>query len=84
MIDVWPITLWGLFKTMFIGSAVVEFNVTLLMCNGKQFDHIKIDLNEGICITTDENSNEVEIWIEKNNKRNMDMQGYPVTDYSYQ
>ena len=69
---------------MFIGSAVVEFNVILLKGNGKQIDHIQTDLNERICITTDENSNDVEIWIEENKKRNMDMQGYPVTDYSYQ
>ena len=48
----------------------------------KTFAYIQMDINNNICIVTDENPNEVKAWIEKNEKRKLDRHGYPVTAYS--
>ena len=64
MIDVGTITPWYLFKMMFTGIPVAEFNVILFKASGKTFEFIQADFNEKICIA-DENYDEVKAWKEK-------------------
>ena len=63
MIDVVPITLWELFKTLCTGNELMEFNYIIFKVNGKNFAYIQTDINEKICIVTDENFDEVKAWI---------------------
>ena len=72
MIDVGPITLWELFKTMFMGNTVSEFNDILFKATRKKISFIQTYLNEKICIATDENYDEVTAWKENNENRKLD------------
>ena len=82
MIDVGPITPWELFKTLCMGTALVGFNDILFKAKGGTFEFIQVYFNEKICLA-DKKYAEVKSWKEKNNKRNLEKQGYPVTAYSY-
>ena len=82
MIDVVPITLWDLFKTLCMGKAFTEFNDILFKASRKTFKFIQEDFNKKICLA-DEKSKEVKVWKEKNDKRDMERRGYQVTLYSY-
>ena len=42
-----------------------------------------MDINNNICIVTDENPNEVKAWIEKNDKQKLEGGCYPVIAYYY-
>ena len=55
MINVGPITQWELFKTLFTGTAVAEFNDIIFKASGKTFEFIPEDFNSKICLA-DENS----------------------------
>ena len=65
IINVGPITLWELFKTLCTGMAVAELNDIFFKASGNTFEFIQEDLNEKICLT-DENSKEVKAWKENN------------------
>ena len=57
-IDVGPITLWDLFKTLCMGTVVAEFNDILFNSIRKTFKVIQAYFNKKMCIA-DEKSNEV-------------------------
>ena len=65
MIDVELITPRKLFKTLCMGTAFAEFNNILFKASRKQFEFIQADFNKKIYLT-DERSNEVKAWKEKN------------------
>ena len=64
MIDMEPITPWGIFNMLYTGTVVAEFNNVILKASGKTFEFIQADFNEKIWLA-DENSDEVKSWKEK-------------------
>ena len=80
MINVGTITLWEMFKMLCTGTDVAKFNNILFKASGKTFEIIQEDFNKKICLTN-ENSEEVKAWKERNNKQKLNMQVYPVTAY---
>ena len=79
MINVGPITTWDLFNMLCTGTAVTEFIDILFKDSGETFEFIQKYFNEKTCLA-DENYEEVKAWKEKNDKNNLEIQGYPVTD----
>ena len=82
IIDVGPITPWDMFKMLCTGMAVTEFNDILFKASGKTFEFIQAYFNENICLAY-ESSDEVNSWKERNYRRKLERQRYPVTAYSY-
>ena len=74
MINVGPITPWELFKMLWTGMVVVEFNDILFKARRKVFEFIQADFNENICLA-DEGSDEVKARKEKNDKQKLERQG---------
>ena len=64
------------------GTAVAEFNEILFKAIGKFFEFIQADFNKNIC-PADKNSEEVKDRKGENDKRKLERQGRPVTDYNY-
>ena len=64
MIDVGPITPWGMFKMLCTGTEVTEFNKILFKASGEIFEFNQADFNKNICLI-DEKSKEVKAWKEK-------------------
>ena len=60
-IDVGPITPWELFKTLWMGTVVAEFNNLLFRSSRKTFKFIQVDFKKKMCIAY-EKSNEVKAW----------------------
>ena len=67
MINLVPITLWELFKTLCTGTVVTEFSNIIFKASGNNFELIQADFNEKIYIA-DEKSNEVKARKEKKRK----------------
>ena len=80
MINVGPITLWDMFKTLCTGTTVAEFNGILFKASRKTLEFTQAYFNEKIFLV-DEKSDEVNAWKEKQETRKMDRQGYTVTAY---
>ena len=71
-----------MFKMMCTGTAVAEFNHIIFKASEETSEFIEEYFNQKICLA-DENSKEANSRKEKNDKRKLERQGYPVIAYSY-